>query len=139
MFDLVNTYKVYIFAFLVCALLVVTGVAAWQINHLNGVIDDKNDEITSLTASNALLAGANKTMAADIDTQNKAVSTLRSEAEKSSKEAAQALDEVRTERNKWRDRYAVLFGTPEKAGDTCGSLTQLIEGYYSLRKEEQAK
>lgn len=136
---LINTYKVYIIAFLLCALGVVSLAAYLEVTYLQRQLTEANEKITKLETANKLLTAANQQMSKDIETQNNAVDAMKKAEDRRTADAEKALAEVVTERNKWRDRYAVLFGTSPVGADTCQSMTALITRYYGIRMEEVAK
>lgn len=136
---LFDTYKVYIIAFLICALGVVGFTAYITVSHLQGQLDEANGRIVKLNTANAMLTTANQQMATDIATQNQAIDDLKKAEAQRSSSAEQALAAVIEERNKWRDRYAVLFGTEPVSTDTCANMTSLVNRYYAIRVEEAQK
>lgn len=139
MLKLLDSFKVYIFFALLCVI-AVGGLASYlSITHLSDKLDDANETIVSLRAENTALTTANTAMAADIDTQNAAVKGLKTAQEEASKTAAAELKKVINERDKWRDRYAVLFGGQSTSDTLCEDIVKLVTGYYELRKEEAGK
>ena len=135
MLRIFETYKVYVFAFLVCALLVTALGAYVVISGLSAQLKEAQDTVVALRTANGLLTSANQTMSKDLDTQNAAVRKVQAEQEARSRVAEAALRKLQEDRNRWHDRYAVLIAAP--AGkDQCASVLSLVDGYYALRGEE---
>lgn len=139
MFDLLDKFKVYVFAFLVMTIVVITLASIAEVSYLKGRITKLEDANVTLRTRNVTLEGANALMAKDVDTQNKALAALKKAQEDRTAAAEKALSEVTAERNKWRDRYAVLFGVVPDNKDVCVNVASLLEGYFTIRKEETAK
>ena len=131
-------YKVYVFAFLVCALLVTALGAYFMVSSLSSQLEEEQDRVVTLRTANGLLTAANATMSKDLDTQNEAVRKMKSAQDERSKAAETALLNLLAERNKWRDKYAILLNAPE-GKDTCQSIVGLVNGYYEIRREEAIK
>lgn len=131
-------YKVYVFAFLVCALLATALWAYFMVSSLSSQLKEEQDKVVTLRTANGLLTAANATMSKDLDTQNAAVKKLQESQDERSRAAETALLNMLADRNKWRDKYERVLKTPE-GEDTCTSVLSLLDGYHTLRLEEAGK
>lgn len=139
MLKLLDTYKSYIIVALVALLVAVAGFAYVEVSYLEGKVSDLTKDNATLRARNETLASANKTMATDIGIQNAAIAALRGAQEKGSISAERALAEAVAERDKWRDRYVVLFKTAPATRGDFSDIAKLVDGYYKARGEESKK
>lgn len=138
MLKFLEVYKIYVFAFLVCALSVTALGTYFMVSNLSAQLKEEQDKVVTLRTANGLLTTANAAMSKDLDTQNAAVKALREEQDERSRAAESALLNLLADRNKWRSRYDALISTPA-GGDQCASILKLVDGYYELRKEEATK
>lgn len=137
MLGFIDTFKLYIIGALLAALAVGTLYHTMRVSSLEGRITTLESDNGKLRVVNATLTAANEQAAKDIDTQNKAVAALRTEAERQSKAAAAAMQEVAKERDKWKWRYAQLFSAPQPSGeDECQAIAGLLNQYHITRIEE---
>lgn len=138
MLKFLEVYKIYVFAFLVCALLATALWAYFIVSSLSSQLKEEQDKVVTLRTANGLLTAANATMSKDLDTQNAAVKKLQESQDERSRAAETALLNMLADRNKWRDKYAILLNAPE-GKDTCQSIVGLVNGYYEIRREEAIK
>lgn len=139
MFKLFEMYKSYVVVFLVCALAVTILSAMAEVSWLRHQLKESEATVTRLKTENGLLTAANSQMAVDLAAQNKAVKALKEAEGIRSVAAEREIQKVIAERDKWRDRYVVLFSMTPAIADEPEALAALINQYYLLRAEEKKR